>query len=426
MLENERTEYKEKLTAALEKEAVAFLNAHGGTIYIGIDKNGNPIGVDKCDALQLEIKDRLITGIRPSVMGLFDIACERLNGRDVVRITIAAGKEQPYYIRANGMSERGCFIRIGSSAHPMTQEQIDSIYYRRTHTSLRNMPSPNQNLDFTQLHIYYAGKKLTLNDSFADNLQLKTDDGRYNMTAYLCADENGMPILFAKYAGTDRDVLTENKNFGYCSLIKATEQVLDKFSVENRIYARVTATKREERPMVDPQALREAVINAILHNDYSYSNPPKFEMFSDRIEITSTGGLPWGMTKEDFFNGKSCPRNPELMRIFQDMELVERLGSGVRRILNAYAPDVFEISDTFFRVTFRYKQAFDEPVQKTTQKTTQKILAAIEANPQITRQELAKITGISESGVKWQLKKLKDEGIIDRVGSLKGGKWVVK
>ena len=80
MLENERTEYKEKLTAALEKEAVAFLNAHGGTIYIGIDQNGNPIGVDKCDALQLEIKDRLITGIRPSVMGLFDIAGERLNG----------------------------------------------------------------------------------------------------------------------------------------------------------------------------------------------------------------------------------------------------------------------------------------------------------------------------------------------------------
>ncbi len=370
-------------------------------------------------------------------MGLFDIACERMNGRDVVRITVAAGKEPPYYIRANGMSERGCFIRIGSSAQPMTQEQIDSIYYRRTHTSLRNIPSPNQHLAFTQLHIYYAGKNLTLNDSFADNLQLKTDDGRYNMTAYLCADDNGMPILFAKYAGTDRDVLTENKNFGYCSLIKATEQVLDKFSVENRIYARVTATKREERPMVDPQALREAVINAILHNDYSYNNPPKFEMFSDRIEITSTGGLPWGMTKEDFFNGKSCPRNPELMRIFQDMELVERLGSGVRRILNAYAPDVFEISDTFFRVTFRYNKPFAEAddkageknrektAQKTTQKTTQKILEAIEADPQITRHELAKVTGISESGIKWQLKKLKDEGIIDRIGSLKGGKWVI-
>lgn len=430
MVENDRTEYKEKLTAALEKEAVAFLNAHGGTIYVGVDKKGNPVGVDKCDALQLEIKDRLITGIRPSVMGLFDIACERLNGLDVIKVTVSEGKEQPYYIRANGMSERGCFIRIGSSAHPMTQEQIDSIYYRRTHTSLRNIPSPNQLLAFTQLHIYYAGKKLTLNDSFADNLQLKTDNGRYNMTAYLCADDNGMPMLFAKYAGTDRDVLTENKNFGYCSLIKATERILDKFSVENRIYARVTATKREERPMVDPQALREALINAILHNDYSYSNPPKFEMFSDRIEITSTGGLPWGMTREDFFNGKSCPRNPELMRIFQDLELVERLGSGVRRILNAYAPDVFEISDTFFRVTFRYNKPFDEAGDKTgegdREKTTQKILEAIEADPQITRQELAKIVGISESGVKWQLKKLKDEGKLDRLGSLKGGKWVVK
>lgn len=106
----------------------------------------------------------------------------------------------------------------------------------------------------------------------------------------------------------------------------------------------------------------------------------------------------------------------------------------MRRILNAYAPDVFEISDTFFRVTFRYNKPFAEEDdktgkkngEKTTQKTTQKILEAIEADPQITRQKLAKITGISESGIKWQLKKMKDEGIIERVGSLKGGKWVVK
>ena len=79
---------------------------------------------------------------------------------------------------------------------------------------------------------------------------------------------------------------------------------------------------------------------------------------------------------------------------------------------------------------FRYEQAFDEPApktrEKTTQKTTQKILEAIGKNPQISRQELAEIVGISESGIKWQLKKMKDEGVIDRVGSLKGGKWVVK
>ena len=84
--------------------------------------------MEKCDAVQLEIKDRLITGIRPSVMGLFDIGCEDKDGKQIVRITVAAGKEPPYYIRANGMSERGCFIRIGSSAHPMTQDQIDALY----------------------------------------------------------------------------------------------------------------------------------------------------------------------------------------------------------------------------------------------------------------------------------------------------------
>lgn len=92
MVENDSTEYKEKLTAGLEKEVVAFLNAHGGTIFIGVDRNGNAVGMEKCDAVQLEIKDRLITGIRPSIMGLFDIGCEDKDGKQIVRITVAAGK----------------------------------------------------------------------------------------------------------------------------------------------------------------------------------------------------------------------------------------------------------------------------------------------------------------------------------------------
>jgi predicted HTH transcriptional regulator len=97
--------------------------------------------------------------------------------------------------------------------------------------------------------------------------------------------------------------------------------------------------------------LREAVINAIVHNDYSFEVPPKFEIFPDRLEITSAGRLPESLTREEFFNGISIPRNKELMRIYRDVELVESLGSGIPRILRAYGEDCFKFTDNFIRIT---------------------------------------------------------------------------
>ena len=96
--------------------------------------------------------------------------------------------------------------------------------------------------------------------------------------------------------------------------------------------------------------MREAVINAIVHNDYSFEVPPKFEIFPDRLEITSAGRLPESLTREEFFNGISIPRNKELMRIYRDVELVESLGSGIPRILRAYGEDCFKFTDNFIRI----------------------------------------------------------------------------
>ena len=109
--------------------------------------------------------------------------------------------------------------------------------------------------------------------------------------------------------------------------------------------------ERIETPLWNKVALREAVINAIVHNDYSFEVLPKFEIFPDRLEITSAGRLPESLTKEEFFNGISIPRNKELMRIYRDVELVESLGSGIPRILRAYGEDCFKFTDNFIRIT---------------------------------------------------------------------------
>ena len=381
--ESHRLEFKKELTDSLEKEVVAFLNTRdGGEIIIGIDDHANIIGVADPDDLQLRIKDRLKHNITPSTMGLFDIVAFKKEDKSLIKIIVASGSEKPYYLSKNGMSPKGCFIRIGSAREPMQNEMIQSLFATRVRNSIGNIVSRYQDLSFEQLKIYYNEKGYTLNDQFANNLELLTKTKEYNYAAYLLADKNGSSIKIGKYSGTDRVDLIENKEFGHCSLVKATKAVLDKLNIENRTFTKITAKERLEIKMLDPIALREAVINAIIHNDFSNEIPPKFELFSDRLEITSAGGLPDGFSQAEFFEGYSIPRNKELMRVFKDLDMVEQMGSGVARILQAYPSSIYKITNNFIRVVMPYADGFVESqtmqatMQATTQATTQdKVLA---------------------------------------------------
>ena len=388
--ETNRIEYKQELIDDLEKEAIAFLNYHeGGVIYIGIDKTGKAVGVSDIDGDMLKIKDRLKNNIMPSCMGLFDVSVEGVDSKNVIKITLASGTEKPYYIKKLGMSERGTFIRVGTSAEPMPVKMIESLFAKRTRNSIGKIKSPNQNLTFEQLKIYYEGAKKILNQQFASNLELFTEEGQYNYVAYLLADVNGMSIKVAKYNGLDRVDLMENNEYGYCSLVKAVKQVLDKMEVENKTLAKITPKEREEKRLWSPVALREAIINAIVHNDYTSEVPPKFEFFDDRIEITSFGSLPQGMTESEFFEGYSVPRNKELMRVFRDLDLVEHLGSGVPRILRSYGKECFKFTENFLRMTF---PAYEQVTEQVTEQVKELVRIM---NKEMDRQEIQAKLGLS-------------------------------
>ena len=354
MTESSRVEYKRELTENLEKEVVAFLNYHdGGILYLGIDDNGKTTGISHADSVQLAIKDRLKNNIQPSALGLFDVILEKRDGKDVIKLIIASGSEKPYYLRKFGMSEKGCFMRLGSASEPMSVRMIEEFFSRRTRNSLTRIRSPRQDLGFEQLRIYYEEAGLALNDKFAANLELLTEDGDYNYAAYLLADQNGNSVQVAKYAGTDRVDLLESKEYGYCCLVKTCKAVLDRLEgQENRNITKITARERINRPLWDKVALREAVINAIIHNDYSTELVPKFEVYTNRLEITSAGTLHSGREQQDFFAGYSMPRNKTLMRVFKDLDMVEYLGSGLPRILKAYPRDAYTFSAHFIRATF--------------------------------------------------------------------------
>jgi predicted HTH transcriptional regulator len=252
------------------------------------------------------------------------------------------------------------------------------------------------------------------------------------------ADENRVSIRLAKWVGKDKMNLLQNEEYGEQCLITALNKVLDRLDTENITQAKKTYPLRIEKRYVDKKALREAVINAFVHNDYSNSDTPIFEIYEDRFEITTYGDLLTWINKEDFYTGKSKPRNPEIMKIFRDLEFVEYLGSGIPYIVGLYGRDIFYFSKTATKIVLKFDKSIEKEVEKeaalkgnieskdkTTLKTTQKIIEAIKQNPKVTTLELSALLDLTIDGIKWNLKKLKEENKIRRVGSKKDGYWEI-
>lgn len=432
VIEDVRNEFKVKLTDKFEEEVISFLNTNGGNIYIGINDKGDIVGINgKIDLLQRTIKDRIKDNIMPSTLGLYDVVTLEENGKKYIKVIIAHGSEGSYYIKGMGMTPDSCFIRVGSSIQSMPYDMINNRVNKRTRTSLRNIVSPKQNLTFSQLKIYYEEKGFNINNIFLKQLDLYTDDGKYNYNAYLLADNNTVSIKFGKYAGTNAVDLIENEDFGNCSLIKATKNILNKIEIENKIFTKIEYPERKEIKMYDFAAVREAVVNAIVHNDWSNEYAPKFEMFSDRLVISSNGGIQDSTTKEEFLEGFSLPKNKELMKVFNDLDLVEQMGTGIIRILQSYNKESFEFFPNFIRVTFpfnenKFKLTKNEIQNSNITETQNNIIGLMLDSPTITQETLARLLDVNIRTIQRNIKILMDMGLVERTGATKKGKWIVR
>lgn len=432
VIEDVRNEFKIKLTDKFEEEVISFLNTNGGNIYIGVNDKGDIIGINgNIDLLQRTIKDRIKDNIMPSTLGLYDVIALEKDNKKYIKVIIARGNERPYYLKGMGMTPDSCFIRVGSSIQSMSSEMINNEFSKRTRNSLKNIVSPKQDLTFSQLKIYYEEKGFSINNNFLKQLDLYTDDGKYNYNAYLLADNNSISIRFGKYDGTNSVNLIENEDFGNCSIIKATKNILNKLEIENKTFTKIEYPERKEIKMYDYIAVREAVVNAIVHNDWSNEYSPKFEMFSDRLVISSNGGIQDNTTKEEFLEGFSLPKNKELMKVFNDLDLVEQMGTGIIRILQSYNKESFEFFPNFIRVTF----PFNENKFKTTKKeiqnnnlteTQNNIIGLMLDSPTITQETLARLLDVNIRTIQRNIKTLMDMGLVERTGATKKGEWIVR
>ena len=427
--ENEHQEFKSG-TAQLDrglKSLSAMLNRnYEGTVYFGVDDDGNVMGMEVGKKTLLEIRSRASELISPRV--ILDITeLKDENDRSFIKVH-ASGTDIPY------SCDGRYYIRTASA-----DEQVGSDLLRKMLASgntdlLSEISSFSQDLTFKGLVDYLNTKTLHASESksFYKSFGLFNKEDRFNLMAYLLSDQNSMDIKVIRYAGTDKTVMDQRSSYSNQCLLLTASQILDYFKlIDTPRKINLHSGVREETPLFDLQAFREAWINACVHNNWTERIPPAIYMFDDRLEIVSYGGIPYGLSEDGFYAGTSKPVNNRLFNIFITCNLAEQSGHGIPQIVKSYGKNAFSFRDGMLIVTipFGYKPDYvaeRQSVMYARESLTRRqlsVLNYLSENPQSTLQEVADKCSMSLSGVKAAVNKLKMMNLIGRKGSKKESTW---
>ena len=433
-IESETLELKEKYTDTITKEIVSFLNSNGGTILIGIKDNGTVIGIEKTDDILKKISDIITGQIEPNPQDEINTELRNIEKKNIIAIIINKGRNHIYCQKKYGFSSAGCSIRIGTTCKEMTLEQINFRYEKKFLDSeyMLKKSSNSHNLSFRELKIYYSERGYHLDEkSYETNLNLKNKAGEYNLLAELLSDKNNIPFIFAKFNGKNKASISERSDYGYGCILTTYSKIKNRLQSENICFSDTTIRPRKDTFLFDFDCVNEALLNALVHNDWTITEP-QVSMFHDRLEILSHGGLLSGMTKKQFFDGISKPRNATLMRIFLNMGLTEHTGHGIPTIVEKYGKDVFEIQNDYIRCTIPFEKEIISQIENknvglnvTLNKTEKKVIEILIENPNSTSAELSEQIEVTTRTIERAFNSLQEKNIIKRIGSKRDGYWII-
>ncbi|MEI3535324.1 MAG: RNA-binding domain-containing protein [Bacilli bacterium] len=438
-IESKEVELKISFVNDLDKEIISFLNSNDGTIYIGVDDNGNVIGINSDrtkDDINLKIGNIISDAIYPNPRDFIDF---KYNEENVLVIKIKKGNKRPYYLKDKGPKSSGTYIRVGSSKRPATEEEILSMIMDTRKYSYEKEESEEQNLHFDYAKMISKSKNIDFDERSFLSLGILNKENKYTNLGLLISDENPIVVKFAKY-DNKLDFLIKKEFTG--SIIKITDQILDYAELLNTTSAIIpnVGGMRIETKSFPGKSLREAIINAICHANYLKPSNIKIEFYDDRVEITSPGGIFDGDLNL-ILKGYQTFRNPGLIRILALFDYIENYGKGLKRIQEAYSKESrkyeFDVNETFFRIILpdlNYKNINDQKNgnengnkngNEKIGKIEEEILKAISKNPSINLDELVSLTNKGKRTISRYLKELQNKNYIIREGSNRKGKWVI-
>ena len=424
MNEDKNIEYKSTLTSKLKREIVSFLNTDGGTIYLGVDdETRKPLEITEEQKHEWEEKlNRWYTNaFYPTPFSLIDI---RPND-EVFTIKVKAGRHKPYAIANQGFDSDGVYIRFGSSAVKATNEQIKRMLQQNNgNDEFDSEKSENQDLSFEELQ---KRAKLKEVDFSIKALHMLKTPNVYNNAAFLVSDQNTTTTKVAIYQGNDVMEFKDKREITG-ALTSQIDELLYYINLNNRTRIEIDGDpQRHEIKDYPGAAIREAVVNAFAHRDYLLHSTVKVEIFDNRMEILSPGGIPDGLTLEEVKDGMTAVRNPQLVHILDKLKYIENYGTGIRRMYEAYRNTEkhpsFDVRPNSFKVILPNinwdKDEISQP-QPNSQKLlgvdSQSVIYILNTYGSQTRKSIQKRLNTSAYHVRNILKQLIQEGKVRQVG----------
>ncbi len=421
--ESEKIEFKKSLSQ-LDKglEALsAMLNKNGyGKIVFGVLDNADieglkDIGQESIKKIATRIKESIVPSITPN------INLENYGELQVIEVE-AKGDQKPYACFGNYL------IRVGSENKKIMPQELGDLFFTNSNLPTEKIEALNQDLTFNGLKSLYISNGYTINDAtFAKNMGLLTSNGKYNYVAEILSDNNNCSIKVVRFKGEDKSEMISRNEFGYKCMLIALKQAYEFVLSFNETKVDLNSDlERKEINLFDKNCLDEAWTNACLHNRWVRNVPPAIYIFSNRIEIVSTGGLPLDFSKEEFFNGVSHPINFSLMKIMGQLNFIEQTGHGVPLIVKKYGEKAFSFYENHIVVTipFSFTPSFNQ-LKTDLSESHNKILKILNENPTLTLKELCEVSNLGRTRVTEIINDLKGMNRIERIGNNRSGYWKI-
>ena len=425
MREELTTEFKREFTSDLNKEVIAFANTDGGKILIGIDDDGNVIGIADVDKVLQACVSHIANTVRPDITGFIKCAPKDIDGKTVIEIEVEKGTASPYYIAGKGIRPEGVYVRLGSSSIPATETAILKMIRETDGESYEDVRSLNQNLNFTEAAAYFEKHNVSFGEAQMRTLGVVNDDGLFTNLGLLLSDECTHTIKIAVFDGIEKEVFKDRYEFTG-SLLKQLTAAFAFIDRYNRTQSTFNGLEREDKRDYPVEAIREALLNCIVHREYALSGSTLINIFDDRLEFISLGGLPKGIEYDDIMLGVSMPRNKKLANVFYRLRLIEAYGTGISKIMRSYGnmaekPTV-DVTNNAFKIMLP-----NTKIQKDNSNDREQfkqVLSLFSASKQITRGDVEKLLNVSYATASRLLAKMVEQKLITRIGNTRNTKYI--
>lgn len=417
MRENKRLEYKENMeSGTFLKTISAYANYGGGKIIFGIADDGTVKGISKPEEACLNLENKINDSIKPVPEYSIEI------GEDsTIILSVCEGPYKPYLYKGKA------YKRYDSATIEVDRLEYGRLILEGQNQSYEELPSSMQELTFDRLEeeLKESLGITSLNEDILKTLELYSEKRGFNNAAALLADKNQFPGIDMIRFGSSIDEIMDRATFEHMSVLAQLSSCIEMFQTYYQ-YEKIEGVERKQIDKIPEKAFREAIANALVHRAWDVRASIKISMFEDRIEISSPGGLPAGIGREEYLNGQiSVLRNPILGNVFFRLKYIEKFGTGIMRINRSYSNALEKPSYQIFENSIQVVLPVIASDEKLSEKD-KKILDIIRDKGTVSRSEIEKLAGIGKDSTIRSLNLLLKKHIIEKTGAGRGVKYHIR